>query len=67
MVEPRYNKAMTDNNRHAITCLLHAVDSAQASTRARDVRAQIAGIGYIFSIGVINSIEADLVLSSETG
>ncbi len=55
---------MTDDNQHAITCLLHAVDSAQASARAWDVRAQIAGIGYIFSIGVINSIEADLVSRS---
>ncbi len=55
---------MTDDNQHAITCLLHVVDSAQASARAWDVRAQIAGIGYIFSIGVINSIEADLVSRS---
>jgi len=39
-----------------ITFLMSALEEAQSSIRAFDTKAQIVGIGYIFTVGIITSI-----------
>ncbi len=39
-----------------ITFLMSALEEAQSSIRAFDTKAQIVGIGYIFTVGIITTI-----------
>ncbi len=39
-----------------LSFLMSALEEAQSSIRAFDTKAQIVGIGYIFTVGIITSI-----------
>ena len=45
-----------NNEAEQVMFLKSAMEEAQASARAFDTKAQIVGIGYIFSIGIITTI-----------
>jgi hypothetical protein len=44
------------NEETTLRCLMSALDEAHASIRAYDTKAQIVGIGFIFSIGVLSNL-----------
>ena len=43
-----------------MTCLLSALKEAQDSVRSYDTKAQIVGVGFIFTLGVITKFGANL-------
>ncbi len=49
----------TDANQ-SITCLLSALKEAQDSVRSYDTKAQIVGVGFIFTIGILTKLGAHL-------
>jgi len=55
------------HNEIAFRCLLSALDETHASIRAYDTKAQIVGIGFIFSIGVLSNLIANFEIEREYG
>ncbi len=48
-----------------VSCLLSALKEAQDSVRSYDTKAQIVGVGFIFTIGIITKLGANLPGPSE--
>ncbi len=44
----------------AVSCLLAALKEAQDAVRSYDVKAQIVGVGFIFTIGVLTKLGASM-------
>ncbi len=44
----------------SVNCLLSALKEAQDSVRSYDTKAQIVGVGFIFTIGIITRLGANL-------
>ncbi len=58
----------TSNDRfNTMSCLLAALKEAQDTVRAYDSKAQIVGVGFIFSIGVITNFGAMIPSEWEIG
>ena len=58
----------TDSERNAgvsVNCLLSALKEAQDSVRSYDTKAQIVGVGFIFTVGIITKVGANLPGPSE--
>ena len=56
--------ADANNNREqTITCLLHALQQVQATVRAYDTKAQIVGIAFIFTVGIVQLLIPDALVS----
>lgn len=49
----------------SVNCLLAALKEAQDSVRSYDTKAQIVGVGFIFTIGIITKLGASLPGPSE--
>jgi hypothetical protein len=49
----------------SVNCLLAALKEAQDSVRSYDSKAQIVGVGFIFTIGIITKLGASLPGTSE--
>jgi len=45
-----------NNETEQVSILLNALNEAQRSVRAFDTKAQIVGIGYIFSLGIVGTV-----------
>ena len=48
-----------------MSCLLSALKEAQDSVRSYDTKAQIVGVGFIFTVGIITKVGANLPGPSE--
>ena len=53
-------KPPTTDANQSITCLLSALKEAQDSVRSYDTKAQIVGVGFIFTIGILTKLGAHL-------
>ena len=54
------------NEEQSISLLRDALTEAQATVRAYDTKAQIVGVGYVFALGIVGSVERLIPKSAET-
>ncbi len=55
------------NDVRAFQCLMSSLDEAHASIRSYDTKAQIVGIGFIFSIGVLSNLIGNIDIERDYG
>ena len=48
---------MSANDEQSISLLRDALAETQATIRAYDTKAQIVGVGYVFALGIVGSVE----------
>jgi hypothetical protein len=56
---------MSELDPHSETMLRDALGEAQATVRAYDTKAQIVGVGYIFSLGIVSQVSEFLPQTAE--
>lgn len=57
---------MPINEEQSLSLLRDALTEAQATVRAYDTKAQIVGVGYVFALGIVGSVEKMVPNSVET-